>query len=85
MQHSNAPIIWRLFVLHLAHPNVHVEDYFLDSDRQGSMDYLAEMQDAWSRLSSDLANYRSTTLDEQVLVKHLGNLLDRHWQYLNHA
>ena len=37
-------------------------------------------------LSSDLANYRSDArLDEQVLVKQLGDLLDRHWQYLNRA
>jgi signal transduction histidine kinase len=63
----------------------YVGDYFLDSDQQRSREYLTEMQDAWSRLSSDLANYRSTTLDEQVLVKQLGDLLDRHWQYLNRA
>ena len=43
------------------------------------------MQDAWSRLSSDLANYRSTTLDEEILVKQLGDLLDQHWQYLSRA
>ncbi len=60
-------------------------DYFLDSDPQKSRDYRAEVQEAWSRLSSDLANYRPSTLDEEVLVKRLGDLLDQHWQRLNRA
>lgn len=63
--------------------HTYLGDYFLDSDQHKSKDYLAKMQDAWSRLSSDLANYRSTTLDEEVLVKRLGNLLDQHWQRLS--
>ena len=36
-------------------------------------------------LSSDLANYRSSTLDEEVLVKRLGDLLNQHWQYISRA
>jgi signal transduction histidine kinase len=60
-------------------------DYFLDSDPRNSKDYLAKVQDAWSHLSSDLANYRPSTLDEEVLVKRLGELLDQHWQRLNRA
>ncbi len=60
-------------------------DYFLDSDPQKSREYRAQVQDAWSRLSSDLANYRPSTLDEEVLVKRLGGLLDQHWQRLNRA
>ena len=65
--------------------HTYLGDYFLDSDQQNSKDYLAEIQEAWSRLSSNLANYRPSTLDENVLVKQLGDLLDRHWQYLNRA
>ncbi len=40
--------------------HTYLGDYFLDSDQQSSQADLAEIQDAWSRLSSDLANYRST-------------------------
>jgi len=65
--------------------HTYLGDYFLDSDQQNSKDYLAEIQEAWSRLSSNLANYRPSTLDENVLVKQLGDLLDRYWQHLNRA
>jgi signal transduction histidine kinase len=60
-------------------------DYFLDADPQRSQDHQTEMREAWSRLSSDLANYRSNTLDEEVLVKRLGDLLNQHWQQLSLA
>jgi signal transduction histidine kinase len=65
--------------------HTYLGDYFLDSNPQNSKDYLAKVQEVWSRLSSDLANYRSTTLDEEVLVKRLGDLLDQHWQRLSRA
>jgi len=82
LQRSNHLASIRSSVL-LAH--TYLGDYFLDSDQQKSPDYLAKVQDTWSRLSSDLANYRSVTLDEQVLVKRLGNLLDQHWQRISRA
>lgn len=65
--------------------STYLGDYFLDSNPQNAKDYLAKVQDTWSRLSSDLANYRSTKVDEEVLVKRLGVLLDRHWQRLSRA
>ncbi len=65
--------------------HTYLGDYFLDSDPRNSRDYLAKVQEAWSQLSSDLASYRSTTLDEQVLVKRLGDLLDQHWQRISLA
>jgi signal transduction histidine kinase len=65
--------------------HTYLGDYFLDSDQQNSKDHLAKMQDAWSRLSADLANYRSTSLDEEILVRQLGDLLNQHWQYLSRA
>jgi signal transduction histidine kinase len=65
--------------------HTYLGDYLLDSDQQKSKDHLAKIQDAWSHLSSDLANYRSTTLDEEVLVKRLGDLLDQHWQNISRA
>ena len=65
--------------------HTYLGDYFLDSDQQSSQADLAEIQDAWSRSSSDLANYRSSTLDEEVLVKRLEDLLDQHWQYISRA
>jgi signal transduction histidine kinase len=43
------------------------------------------VQDARSRASSDLADYRSSTSDDQVLMARLGGLLDQHWQRLSHA
>jgi hypothetical protein len=51
--------------------HTYLGDYLLDSDQQSSQADLAEIHDAWSRSSSDLANYRSSTLDEQVQVKRL--------------
>lgn len=63
--------------------HTYLGDYFLDSDPRNSRDHLAKVQEAWSQLSSDLANYRSTTLDEELLVKRLGDLLNQHWQRLN--
>ena len=58
-------------------------DYFMDSDVQQSKNYKAKMQDAWSQLSNDLANYRANTLDEEVLVRRLQGLLDQHWRTIN--
>lgn len=65
--------------------HTYLGDYFLDADSRNTKDYMAKVQGAWSQLSSDLASYRSTTLDEQVLVKQLGDLLDQHWQRLSVA
>jgi signal transduction histidine kinase len=60
-------------------------DFLLDSDQKNSKDHLVQIQQTWSHLSSDLATYHSATLDEQVLVKQLGDLLNRHWQYMSRA
>jgi signal transduction histidine kinase len=65
--------------------HTYLGDFLLDSDRQSSQADLAEIRDAWSRSSSDLANYRSSTLDEQVQVKRLEDLLNQHWQYISRA
>ncbi len=65
--------------------HTYLGDYLLDSDQQSSQADLAEIHDAWSRSSSDLANYRSSTLDEQVQVKRLEDLLNQHWQYISRA
>ena len=65
--------------------HTYLGDFLLDSDQQSSQADLAEIRDAWSRSSSDLANYRSSTLDEQVQVKRLEDLLNQHWQYISRA
>jgi signal transduction histidine kinase len=65
--------------------HTYLGDYFLDSDQQKSKGHLTKVQEAWSRMSSELANYRSSTLDEEVLVKRLEDLLDQHWQNLSRA
>jgi len=54
----------------------------LDSSQQN---YLAKLQDARSRSALDLANYRSSTQEDQVLLVHLGDLLDQHWLLLTRA
>jgi signal transduction histidine kinase len=65
--------------------HTYLGDYLMDSGQQKASDYLAKVRDARSRSSSDLANYRSSTLEEQVLVTHLGDLLDQHWLRLSRA
>jgi signal transduction histidine kinase len=65
--------------------HTYLGDFLLDSDQQSSQADLAEIRDAWSRSSSDLANYRSSTLDEQVQVKRLEDLLNQHWRYISRA
>ncbi len=65
--------------------HTYLGDFLLDSDQQSSQADLADIRDAWARSSSDLANYRSSTLDEQVQVKRLEDLLNQHWQYISRA
>jgi signal transduction histidine kinase len=65
--------------------HTYLGDFLLDSDQKKSKDHLIQIQQTWSRMSSDLTAYHSATLDEEVLVKHLGDLLNRHWQYISRA
>jgi signal transduction histidine kinase len=65
--------------------NTYLGDCFLDSRKAKAIDYLAKMEDARSRSASELRDYRSSTIDEQVLVSHLRDLLDHHWQRLSLA
>jgi signal transduction histidine kinase len=53
--------------------------------RELTADSLAKVEDAQSRSSSELKNYRPSTIDEQILVTHLGDLLNDHWQRLGRA
>ncbi len=64
---------------------MYLGDYLLDSDQNDSPNNLAKIQDAWSHLSTDLASYRSATVDEQRQVKRLGDLLEQHWKYVRRA
>lgn len=65
--------------------HTYLGDYLLDSDQQRAQADLTEIRDAWSRSTSDLANYRSSTPDERVQVKRLEDLLNQHWQYISRA
>jgi signal transduction histidine kinase len=65
--------------------HTYMSDYLLDSDERRSKEHLAQLQDAWSRMSKDLAGYHSSTLGEAVLLKQLQDLLNRHWQELSQA
>lgn len=60
-------------------------DYLLDSDEQTARDHLEQLQGAWSQMISDLANYQTTTLEEEVLMKRIQALLNEQWRDLNHA
>lgn len=65
--------------------NTYLGDCFLDAHKEKATDYMAKVQDARSKSLDDLANYRSSTLDEQVLVTHLSEMLNNHWQHLSSA
>lgn len=65
--------------------HAYLGDYFLDSDQQKSGGYVAEVQQAWSKARSDLANYHPSALGEAILVKQLGDVLDQHWRDVNRA
>lgn len=56
---------------------------YIGRDKAG--DYVAKVEEARRHAAADLASYRSTTIDEQVLVGHLGELLDRDWQRISRA
>lgn len=58
-------------------------DYLLDSSK--AADYLSKVREAQSRSMSDLANYRSTTLDEQMQVTQLSDVLNQHFERLTRA
>jgi len=60
------------------------DDYLLHSGKPAA-DYLAKMEEARLRSAFDLANYRSTTLEEKILITQLSDLLDRDWQRLRRA
>jgi signal transduction histidine kinase len=60
-------------------------DYLLDSDQETARDHLEQLQGAWSQMISDLANYQTTTLEEEVLMKRIQALLNEQWRDLNRA
>jgi signal transduction histidine kinase len=55
-------------------------EYSPDSDRGINM---AKIQEAWARMRSDLADYRSSTADEDAPVRRLGDLLQQNWLAIN--
>jgi signal transduction histidine kinase len=63
--------------------HAYLGDYFLDSDREKSKNYLTKVQETHLRMRSDLADYRAITSDEEVLVKRLGDMLEQDWQNIN--
>jgi signal transduction histidine kinase len=65
--------------------HTYLGDCLLDSGRLKAAEYLAKVEAARSRSSSDLADYPSSTLEERILVAQLGGLLDQHWQRLSRA
>jgi signal transduction histidine kinase len=60
-------------------------DYLFDADAQRSGEHLEQLEDAWSRLLAGLASYRTTTIEEAILVRRLQELLDKHWSNVSRA
>ena len=64
--------------------HTYLGDYFQDLNANPE-DYLPKAEQTWSRMRSDLADYRSTTLEEEALVKSLEELLEQDWQHISRA
>ncbi len=60
-------------------------DYFMDADEQRSAEHRTQLEDAWSRMLSEVANYQTSTLEETLLVRRLQDLLDQHWRRVSRA
>src|SRR5437868_3387479 len=60
-------------------------DFLSDGDTENAREHLLELKDTWSRMMVDLETYRTTTLEEALLVKRLQALLDQHWRDLGRA
>jgi signal transduction histidine kinase len=58
-------------------------DSMIDSNAQRSEQRLEELRNAWSRALMALSNYRTTTLNEEVLLKQLQDLVERQWESIN--
>jgi signal transduction histidine kinase len=63
--------------------HAYLGDYFLEADQPESNGYLAKAQEAASQMRSELAGYRSSTLDEEFLIRQLGDLVEQNWQDVN--
>jgi signal transduction histidine kinase len=60
--------------------NTYFGDYLVDSDALRSRTHQNRLQDAWARMQAALSGYKAATLDEQVLIGQLQQLLQQHWQ-----
>jgi signal transduction histidine kinase len=63
--------------------DVYLGDYLLYARLPQSGDYAAKIGEAWARVRSGLSDYRSSTADEEVLLKHVQDLLNQNWQNIN--
>jgi signal transduction histidine kinase len=61
---------------------VYLGDYLLYG-RQKSPEYQTKVGQTWARVRSGVSGYRSSTADEEVLVKRVQDLLDQNWQNIN--
>jgi signal transduction histidine kinase len=61
----------------------YMSDYFMDADEQRSLEHRAQLEDAWSRMLSEVSNYQTSSLEETLLVRRLQELLDQHWRRLS--
>jgi signal transduction histidine kinase len=61
---------------------VYLGDYLVYG-RQKSPEYQAKVGQTWALVRSGISGYRSSTADEEVLVKRVQNLLDQSWQNID--
>ena len=56
----------------------YLSDYLLDPDAERAANHRSELENAWGRMQALLDDYKTTTLDEQVSVNQLQQLLRQH-------
>jgi signal transduction histidine kinase len=61
----------------------YMSDYFMDADEQRSLEHRAQLENAWSRMLSEVSSYQTSSLEETLLVRRLQDLLDQHWRRLS--
>lgn len=63
--------------------HAYLGDYFLDSRKEKAKVYLTRVQETHSQMRSDLGDYHANTLDEELLVKRLADMLEQDWQNID--
>jgi signal transduction histidine kinase len=63
----------------------YIGDVVMDSDQGHAGEHLAQLDDTWSHMLADMADYQTTTPDETALIIGLRDSLDQHRREVNRA